>query len=355
MKKTNSKVALGVSLLLVALLTIVVSVSGGCTAETTSKTTAVATTETIEETIEVRIAHDMGIADEIQVFLYEPFKERVEERSNGRIEVTIYPNSSLMDRTEWMQQLSAGTAEGFSGNVPGELTAYSTDFGVLSLPYFISSPDDFRKVTNSHLADTLMKELEPHNLVGLGWTNFTGAALFSKVPLYTPEDYKGLKIRVSRAPGESAMWSAMGASVHSIPFSEAYSAAAQGVVNAVATGVDSWAAESHFVEVCEYGTLRPVAFVTVGVVANKAWWDSLPEDMRTLMQEVWDEVTVEMSENAFNTTSSCIEDGKAVGGTWITPTTEQAARFREIGIGVWSEFADTISGVIMEEAIAMWE
>ena len=292
-------------------------------------------------TVKVTIAHEYPPTHNVMPPI-EKFKKLVEERSGGRIQVSIHPASELMNAADWNKALSTGTGEGFGIMTTPQLAGYDKAWILPSLPYAINTPDEYVKFARSSLGQEMLGTLKPSNLLGVTYGFFGAGAIFSKKPLKTVADYKGLKIRVSQSPGETAMWQKMGSVISAIPFSEVYTAAQTGVVDAVASGTNVWAG-SKFVEVLKYGQNRPMTYGAVwAIVSGRAWWDGLPADVRDTMDKTWKEVLAESDTANLKLRDKEIADAKALGGTWVELTPAEEAPLKQAGMGVWPEFETQI-------------
>ncbi len=160
------------------------------------------------------------------------FKELVEYYSEGDIEVTLYPNGAIGGETEMVQNMRLGSLD--MGMVAvGNMTPFSKELGMLTMPYLIKSSSDAVKITTGQLGDhwnQLVQKQIGVNILGWTYSNFRHLTN-SKRPVRNLEDVKGMKIRVPQSPIMLASWEAWGANPIPMAWSETFTALQQQVVD----------------------------------------------------------------------------------------------------------------------------
>jgi TRAP-type transport system periplasmic protein len=160
------------------------------------------------------------------------FAERVKSRTNGAVQVNIFPNNALGSPPEQLEQCKLGAID-MVVPTQGQLDKYVKAFGACELPFVFRDYAHAYKVLDS---DLVMEWLTPlaaqQNFVILsnweyGFRNMTTKAK----PINSPGDVKGLKIRTPPELQISASMEALGAVVTQIAFPELYLALSQGVVD----------------------------------------------------------------------------------------------------------------------------
>lgn len=295
--------------------------------------------------IECALANDMPPTQPLCI-MTDKFGKLVNERSKGQIKFTQHTGGSLMNRAEWIQALASNTARGFGFHVIPFYSQYNKGFLLPELPYAITSIQEWESFTSSKVAKDLMESLKANNLFGILYITVDRGAIYSKKPLRTPEDYQGVKMRVSSSPTEEPMWKQLGASIVRIPFSEVYTAAETGLCNAVASGVHGWA---QLVDVLPYAQSRPRQWTGWLIVANKAWLDKVPGDLSKIMLDTWHEVAAETLKNAVRDSEAFINNGKKAGGTWVELTPAEMAKFKEVGMKSWTGFEKDIGKTLVDQ------
>lgn len=148
------------------------------------------------------------------------FSAEVEARSAGRLKVQVYPAGQLGNEK---QQISAlqGELQELLITTTTNLTNMSEPLRLLDLPFVFGSYADADAVTMSDTGAKLLSGLEEANLVGLAlWDNGFRSFTNNKRPITTPDDMKGLAMRVISAPVFIDTFSALGAQPVPMPFPE---------------------------------------------------------------------------------------------------------------------------------------
>lgn len=214
------------------------------------------------------------------------FKRRIEERTDGSVEVTVYPYGTLGTSDDLTEQLRMGSLQ-FAMASPGHLGKTIPELQALLL-HFVFSDDD--AVNQAALADPEFRaEVEPLFLekklrllafLPEGWMVWT-----TREPIRTPDDFAGVKIRTMTSPLLLATYEAYGASPQAMPYGEVYGALQLNMIDAQVNPVFA-IEEMSFYEVTDCMTFaRPAPFLAT-VVTNPRFLDSLTDERRELVFEV---------------------------------------------------------------------
>jgi C4-dicarboxylate-binding protein DctP len=161
-------------------------------------------------------------------------------------------------------------------------------------------------------------------------------------PLKTPEDYKGLKMRIQSSKVIEAQMRALGANPQVLPFGETYQALQTGVVDGTENPPSNlYTQKMH--EVQKHATLTNHGYLGYAVITNKAFWDKLPDDVRTSLDEALKESTDFANDIAKAENDKALEAVKASGKTEIhTPTDEETKAMQQALAPVHNEMAERI-------------
>lgn len=174
--------------------------------------------------------------DEPGTVLYQDFANLVEERTNGRIKIDVYPSCQLGDWTEMFEMCMVGTME--IGITPA-VESYDPRLGIDFAPYRFFTWDQARDAykAGGWMMDILRGIYEDNNikLVGYPLAGFTGVSL-NECPDVLPPDPCGTKIRTVPISSWKAAWEALGYLPTAIPFAEVYTSIQTGVVEGQAGG-----------------------------------------------------------------------------------------------------------------------
>jgi len=215
--------------------------------------------------------------------------EKVAEKSQGTMRVDIYPSEQLGNEKECLEKLQMG-ALAMTKTSSSPLEAFVDEMKVLGLPYIFRDSEHYWKVLKGPVGKELLAAGEANNnLKGLCFYD-AGARSFYTVrkPIYTPEDLKGLKIRVQQSPVAMDMVKAMGASPTPISWGELYTSLQQGVVDGAENNPPSLYTSKHY-EICKYYTLDEHTMPPDVLLISPRWWNRLTEAEKQILQEAVDE------------------------------------------------------------------
>ena len=161
---------------------------------------------------------------------YEWFAETVEERSDGRLNVEVYPDSQLGGERELIESVQAGEIQMTAPSV-GVLSNFSDSLKVFDFPYIFEDKETAHQVLDGEIGQELLARLEDSDLVGLAWgeNGFRNLAMAGDT-IRTPSDLSGQSIRTMEVPLHIEYWDTVGASPTPLPFPEVFTSLQQGVV-----------------------------------------------------------------------------------------------------------------------------
>jgi len=220
----------------------------------------------------------------------EYFKRLVEQRSQGRIRVEVYPNSQLYKDKEELEALQLGSVQMLAPSVSKFGPIGVKEFEAFDLPYLFDDYAAVHKVTRGPIGESMLGHLKSHGMIGLSFWDNGFKEFTANTPLRRPEDFKGLKMRVKSSKVLEAQMRALGAVPQVLAFSEVYQALQTGVVDgAENTPINIFTQKLH--EVQRYLLLSRHGYDAYVVVANRKFWDSLPADLRRTLEQAVDETT----------------------------------------------------------------
>jgi tripartite ATP-independent transporter DctP family solute receptor len=208
---------------------------------------------------------------------------RIKQESNGRIEITQFPNNQLGGDTDMLSQLRSGALEFFllSGGILSTFVPITSVYGV---GYAFKSYDQVWAALDGELGALIRKRVEAAGLhcFETCWDNGFREITSSTHPITSPEDLKGYKIRVPVNPLYVSTFQYLGASPTSINFSEVYSALqtrlVEGQENALVI-VES----AKLYEVQKYLSTTRHIWDGYLMLANARAWRRLPPDLQEIV------------------------------------------------------------------------
>lgn len=231
------------------------------------------------------------------------FAELVEEKTDGRYKIDVYAGGQLGDEKSVVEQLQLGSIDLTRVNAT-PLTEFSDDIGVLSLPYLFEDEESKWEHLNGELGQELLETFEGSNLVGLAFYDSGERSIYnSKKLVETPEDMKGLKIRVQPSELAIDIFEAFGSSATPMEYGEVYSAIQTGVLEGGENNFPSYYTSNHY-EVANYFTVNKYSGPPEILMASQSLWDKLSDEDKTAFKEAalesvdaqreaWDKLTEE--------------------------------------------------------------
>jgi tripartite ATP-independent transporter DctP family solute receptor len=215
------------------------------------------------------------------------FARLVKERSGGRITVEIYHSKQLGEEKAVIEQVQLGAID-FTRVSVSVMASFVRDLDALQLPYLYRDADHMWKVLRGPIGAELFQKLEASNFVGMCWYDGGSRNFYTKKPVKTVTDLKGMKIRVQQSPLMVGMVEGLGAVATPLDYGQVYSALQTGVVDGAENNWPSYLTTSHF-EVAPYFITDEHTRVPEIMVASKRVFDRLPRaDQELLKKAAWD-------------------------------------------------------------------
>src|SRR5215207_10205614 len=243
----------------------------------------------------------------------EKFRELAEKYTNGKVKVEVYPNSQLYKAKEEVDALQLGAVQMLAPSLAKFGPLGAREFEVFDLPYILPSKAALRKVTEGDLGKRLFKKLESKGIVGLGYWDNGFKVMSANKPLRTPEDFRGLKMRIQSSKVLEVQMRALGAIPQVMAFSEVYQALQTGVVDGSENTPSNMYTQKHH-EVQKFATLSDHGYIGYAVIANKKFLDGLPADVRGQLEKALAEATAYAADMAARVGKDTIEEVRKEAG-----------------------------------------
>lgn len=260
--------------------------------------------------------------------LVEHFKKPVEEKSKGSISVQIYANSVLGGDSELTESVAMGTLEAALPST-SVLVSYSDDFGIMDMPYLFNSPEKAFEAMDGDLGDYFNEKLEKVGIHGLGYSyNGLRSMTNSSHPIETPEDLKGLKMRVMENEVFIDFFETLGASATPMSFNELFTGLQQHTVDGQ-ENPSSLIYASKFQEVQKYLSLTEHVNNFLGFIMNKDFYDSLTKEQQEIVQDAAQEFVDYQRKMELEDTEEYVKKLEEEGMQVNKLTDEQKIKFRQ--------------------------
>ncbi len=217
------------------------------------------------------------------------FAELVEERTNGRITIEVYPDSQLGEESDVIEQVQFGGIDMTRVSI-SPVSAFVPELDAFQLPFLYQDPDHMWEVLLGDIGDEMFEELEDSGFVGLTWYDGGARSFYTTDKVETVDDLAGLNIRVQEAPLMMDMVELLGAVPTPMPFGEVYSGLQTGVIDGAENNWPSYYSTSHY-EVAEYYLENRHTMVPEITIMNKDIFDELSaEDQEIIKQAARDSI-----------------------------------------------------------------
>ena len=210
------------------------------------------------------------------------FKEIVEKNSKGRLEVKVYPNEQLGKEKDLVTSIQNGTADiGIFGETLTTFGASKTIF--MATPYLLKDAAQLHKVAGGEIGKEIEAQVvEKVRIRPIAYFERGPRDLTSNRPIKTPDDLKGLKVRVPNVPLFVDTWQALGAKPIPMAFSEVFTSLQQGAIDGQENPY-ALIKSANLFEVQKFlnktGHVRSWIYVCIGEKRLK----SLPEDLQKVV------------------------------------------------------------------------
>ena len=276
------------------------------------------------------------------------FARRAEELTKGRVKVEVYPNSTLYKDKEEMEALQLGAVQMLAPSLAKFGPLGVKEFEVFDLPFIFDSYEDLHKITKGPVGKQLLAKLEPKGVKGLAFWDNGFKSMSANRPLRTPDDFKGLKMRIQSSKVLEAQMRSVGALPQVMAFSEVYQALQTGVVDGTENPHSNlYTQKMH--EVQKHMTLTNHGYLGYAVITNKKFWEGLPADIRGQLEQAMAEATEYANKIAKEENDGALEKVRASGKTQIyTPTAAERAALKKAMMKTHKEMESRIGKEIIE-------
>lgn len=310
----------------------------GC-GQSGSTTSAEATTE---NPMVLTLAHGLSETHTVHIAMTE-FAEKVEERTNGRIQVKIFPNGQLGSENENMEQLMAGVISMTKVSAPG-LATYNEAYHTFGLPYVFDDTQDFYHVMDSDQMQDFFLSTGEDGFVTLTYYTSGARSFYTKdKAIRTPADLKGLKIRVQDMKSQTDMMKALGGIPVAMAYGDVYTSLQTGIIDGTENNETALTTGKHG-EICKvYSTDQHAMIPDVMVMSAKVWRGISPEDQQIILEAAHE--STESHKIAWDSAiDEAIEEARAqMNVTFVDDVDKEA--FREATSGMVDEYCQEYPGV----------
>ena len=237
------------------------------------------------------------------------FAERIGKELPNDFHFKFYPNSQLGKEKALIDNIRLGSLE--MALVAGGVLALDNKLGLFDLPWLFTDRAHVQRALNGPLGLQVKKQLEEkQGLVVLGmYENGFRHVINTKRAINTPEDFSGLKIRVTGSKFKLDGFTAMGADPVPIAWEETFTALQQGVVDGVEAALYGFY-EAKLYEVTKHISLVGHTYSPSFLLVSKTFWTSLTDEQRAAMQKVANDMSADAFKAAADLDQSFLDKMK---------------------------------------------
>lgn len=234
----------------------------------------------------IRAAHNQSSNHPTHIGML-AFEEYIEERLGDKYDVELYPNELLGSQTNLVQLTQTGAVQ-LTVASNSILETFNSDFQLFNLPYLFDSHEAYHAVMNDdQLTESIFNATAESGFITVAWLD-AGARNFylQDVPVETPEELSGQKVRVQQSPTNVRIMELLGGSATPMGFGEVYTAIQSGVIDGAENNELALTENGHG-EVVNYYSYVEYQRIPDEVIANVEFLDNLPEHERAIFDEAF--------------------------------------------------------------------
>ncbi len=271
--------------------------------------------------IVLKLSHVFAPTEQLTVEM-EQVAQRIKDRTNGAVEIETYGSGQLAVYKDNLQQVVDG-ANWIACEDPSYLADYNIDFEALIAPMLYTNLQQYSYVCQSDVVKQMCQDIEDNYGIHVLALDFNVGlrCLQTNKEIKTPDDLKGMKIRVPNSSMYINCLTAMGATPTAMAFSETISAVQQGVVDGLEGNMNAYSTNGS-AEVAKQMSFTNHLIGTCGAYINIDVWNSIPEEYRDIIQEEFTKGAAELTQftdDNFQTTMEKLE-------------AEQGCHFNEVDV-----------------------
>ncbi|WP_175638383.1 TRAP transporter substrate-binding protein [Metabacillus schmidteae] len=281
------------------------------------------------ETI-IRFGHGAAESNERHLAVMK-FKELVEEKSDGKMKVQVYPNEQLGSEVEMIESVTFNDLQMVAASA---FSQYDQRISVFELPYLFDSYEQAWSNLDSEIGQRVAEPLLEDGLRVVAYFENGFRHVTSNKPIEEPEDLGGLKITTPEFPLSISTFKAFGSNPTPMAFGELYMALQQGTVDAQENPIANTYA-SKFNEIQDYLNLTGHQYMPLPVAISEEFWQTLTPEEQEIIKSSASEAATFHREILRENEEKMISELQDAGMTVIQPDRD---KFREKAEAVYEAY-----------------
>jgi len=219
--------------------------------------------------------------------------DRIRNATGGRLEIKLFPANQLGSDTDLLSQIRSGGVE-FFNQASVVLSTLVPAAGIINTGFAFHDYNEVWKAMDGPLGTYVRAQIEKVGLLTMSkpWDNGFRQVTTSTKPVKTPDDLKGLKLRVPAAPMLSSLFTALGASPTPINFNELYSALQTKLVEGQENPL-AIISTARLYEVQKFCSLTNHVWDAYWILGNRKAMERLPKDIQEIVRHELDKAATD--------------------------------------------------------------
>ncbi len=279
------------------------------------------------------LAHNMPQTHSVHKGILE-FQKALRLKSGGKLDVKIFPDGQLGSEREVLELLQIGSVA-ITKVSAATLSNFVPEYHVFGIPYLFENKQHQFDILEGDVGKSILEKGSQFWLRGLCYYDAGSRNFYtSKKAIRTPEDLKGLKIRVMNNQMAINMINSMGGSATPLAFGELYTAMQQGVVDGAENNPPSFVSSNHY-EVSNYYTIDQHSSIPDVLLIGTKFWNTLSDEEKQWIQAAADSSAQAQKKFWNASVEESMAIAKAAGVEVITP---EKSLFQERSKSVLEQF-----------------
>lgn len=279
----------------------------------------------------------------------EKFAELIEEKTDGRYKVNIFPNGQISsgDQKKAIEMLRQGN---YDVDITSTLiwSDFDDEIGITALPWIVPNEEAVRNVSEGKAGELILDIVNNNGVkaVGIGETGYR-QMYNNEHQIRKPEDLKNLKMRVPGTPLFLDLFKELGSDPTAMDFTEVFTGLQQGTIDGV-EGVPDVMVTNRFHEVLKYMSLNNYNFDFFLLTFSNDFYDSLSEEDQEIFMDAGKEATQFITEYSRDVDAEAVETLKQELDDVVELSDDEIDAFRNEIAPIYDKFKDNFSEELRE-------
>jgi tripartite ATP-independent transporter DctP family solute receptor len=299
---------------------------------------------------EIKLGH-VGEPGSLFALSSEEFARAANEKLGDKAKVVVFGSSQLGSDEELLQKLLLGTADMALPSTV--MSSVVPEFGLFEMPYLVKDREHMKKIEAEIVMPTLAPAADAKGYKVLAvWENGFRHITNNERPITKPEDLSGIKLRTPSGEWRVKMFQTYGANPTPMSFSEVFTALQTGVVDGQENPLTQ-IYSAKLQEVQDYLSMTGHVYTPAYLLVGKNRWESLPEDVRQILEETAKETQAFVHENAARLDEELLTKIQEESDIEVNEADKEA--FITASDSIYQAFGEQVSGgkEMIDKAIAL--